>query len=54
MKLKKNVKLILVDIIEIILVILLWDSYKILTYDLRGVFTITTVIGACVVRKYIK
>ena len=53
MKLKKNIKLLLVDIIEVSLVILLWDSYKILTYDWRGIFTISTVIGSCVVRKYI-
>jgi len=54
MKLKKSIKLWLVDIIEVILVILLWDSYKVITYDWRGIFTISTVIGSCVVRKYLK
>ena len=53
MKLKKSVKLWLVDIIELILVILLWDSYKVITYDLRGALTIITVIGSIVIRKYI-
>ena len=54
MKLKKNVKLLLVDIIEVSLVFTYWELYRTLTYDWRGIFTISTVIGSCVVRKYLK
>ena len=50
MKLKKNVKLILVDIIEFILIIVWWNLYKHLTYDYRCMFTTLTVLGAISIR----
>ena len=50
MKLKKNVKLIIVDIIEFILITILWNLYRQLTYDWRAMFTTLTVLGAISIR----
>lgn len=50
MKLKKNVKLALVDIIEFILITIWWNMYRTLTYDYRCMFTTLTVLGAICIR----
>lgn len=50
MKLKKNVKLLLVDITEFLLITLWWNLYKHLTYDTRALFTTLTVLGTIAVR----
>ena len=50
MKLKKNVKLIIVDIIEFLLITLWWNLFRQLTYDWRAWFTTLTVLGSIAIR----
>ena len=52
MKLKKNVRLIFISIIECLIVLLIWARFMAFEYDGKGVLIISTIIIADIIKWF--
>ena len=50
MKLKKNIKLIFISIIECLIVLLIWARFMAFEYDGKGILIISTIITADIIK----
>ena len=52
MKLKKNVRLIFISIIECLIVLLIWARFMAFEYDGKGILIISTIIIADIIKWF--